>query len=78
VESIPLQALERTHGDVALLHEYRQSRCLSPERGICYSSTGKRPWKFREGDKKTENECSFIGMSAIKENKLPPIPGEIG
>ena len=60
----PLQALERTHGDVALLHEYRrdrthgdiafrheyrQNRRLSPERGIRYSSTDKRPWNSAKG-----------------------------
>jgi hypothetical protein len=28
--------------------------------------------------KKTENECSFIGLSAIKEDKLLPILGESG
>lgn len=28
--------------------------------------------------KKIKNECSFIGISAIKENKLLPILGESG
>jgi hypothetical protein len=28
--------------------------------------------------KKTENGCSFIGMSALEENKWLPILGEIG